>query len=128
MKSVECEQVSEKLRAGDALDAAEREHAADCETCGPLSDAAPVLEAPSSASFDLDSLLSATRGSIEKERGIRARVRSWSTTRRVGVVLAVMTALLTFIGVFKRRDFDPMFPELRLTLLITGFALVAVLL
>ncbi|MEO1332195.1 MAG: hypothetical protein AAFV32_01655 [Myxococcota bacterium] len=120
-----CERVKKRLKSGQPLTEDESAHVAECELCDALVDSSEWLEAgePPSAAFDADAVFAQTQEQIGQERGVRARLRAWSTRRRFLLVATLMLGSLTAIGIFSRRPMDPMYSLERWWLLLTVFVL-----
>ncbi len=105
---MECREIRDALVQGQApLGADVDAHLAACPGCaellvddGQLGQALATSQPPE---LDASALLGGVLGSIEKERGMRAWLRSRSMLVRVGLPLAAVLLVLTYVLLFKRR-------------------------
>lgn len=112
---MECREIRDALVRGETPLGQELEaHLAACPGCAELlTDDNRLGQALAHAELpelDASALLGEVLGSIDKERGFRAWLRSRSTPVRALVPFAAMALVAVFVALFKRRPDIPSFP------------------
>jgi hypothetical protein len=104
---VTCRAVQNKLVQGETANAVVRAHIEDCPPCSELAadqaELAQLFALGSKDAPELQAMFAATQSRIAGDVGPIARIRRWSTTARVGLMLTAAAGLCTVVLLFRAR-------------------------
>lgn len=129
-RRVDCDEITDLIRAGKQLDAEAQAHVQGCELCTALigegASVAEVLrQASSGLESDLETMAAALRQDLEREESTWfGKLRSLATPQRLTLVLMVMLALIVYVWLGPRRADIAEYPARRMLLVLTTLGIV----